>query len=345
MLNPNIPYAFNQFELNFVALATFLQTRLQFIVPNLPVFMQNNGDFSYFTRKKWVHCKNEEVIQKVPRFIFRVDDIQINQQEDTCQYNKIYYVFDKKDGQGPKNYCCAARRKAYNVMITTNFVSSNFISMLNHIEVFATLAARENVFTYNFLGHTISSAFTVMGMNNEIPNIDMGQGGTRNCTAINQLELQVHLLVPRIESIALVDDSGFEQVMFEIISKGDEQTIVGVKDSDEDDTIKPTIDEENSLILTEEDTEDSEDPTVCLTDPDIMSPKTYWPAIDAGSVIPTDQKKSQDELEPKYNLEDRKDLYGEKGYDSTKKQTEIPAGSVIPVEMKQNKNIISTDNE
>lgn len=322
MINPKIPWAFNQFELNFIGLASFIQTHLQHIVPNLPVFMNNNGDFNYFVRKKFIQSTNEEIIQKVPRFTFKVDDIQLNQQEDTNQYNKIWYNFDLKDGRGPLNYCCATRRKAYNVMITTNFVSSNFITMLNHLEVFATLAARENVFTYHYMGMDMHSAFTVMGMNNDVPSIDMGQGGTRNCVSISQLELQVHLLVPRIESIALVDDSGFEQTIFDIITPGDNYT-----DEDKD-----------QIIQDNEDEEESENSAILGTDPDKMSPSQYWPEYDAGSVIPTDQKKSPKEKEQaKYRsagLKNTDDLTGKKGYDPLQEQVEIPAGSVIPTDQK-----------
>lgn len=223
MINPDVKYAFNQFETSLVAFVGHIKLKLQHIVPNLPVYVQNTGDFSYYVDKKFVQTNNEEVLLKTPRLIIKIDDIQANQQEDTNQYNKIYYQFDDSlDPGNPnlRNYICKVRRKAYNVNITTSFVSSNFITMLNHIEVMATLSAKDNVFTYEFLGNSLQSAYTLQQAGNEIPSIDMGQGGTRNATTMNTIELQIHLLVPDISTIMLLDDTGYDEIDFGLVDKG-----------------------------------------------------------------------------------------------------------------------------
>mgnify|MGYP001233514779 CR=1 FL=1 len=222
MFNPEIKYAFNQFETALIAFCANIQLKLQNMVPNLPVFIMNGGDFSYYVDKKFVETTNEELYLKTPRFVIKIEDIQMNQQEDSNQYNKIYYTFDNNDGKGPINYQCVARRKAYNLQLSTNFVSPNLITALNHTEVMAVLSARDNVFTYEFLGNTIQSAYTIQPAGNDLPSIDMGQGGTRNVNSMNQIELQIHLIVPRIESIIPVDETGFEEIDFGLVS-GDEK--------------------------------------------------------------------------------------------------------------------------
>lgn len=236
MFNPEIKYAFNQFETALIAFVSNIQLKLQNLVPNLPVFIMNTGDFSYMVNKKFVEIKNEEVYLKTPRFVIKIDDIQPNTAEDTNQYNKVNYLFDSGNEEGPKPYQCVARRRAYNVQISCNFISPNFITMLNHTEVTAILMSRDNVFTYEFLGNTFQSAYVIQSSGNELPSIDMGQGGTRNVTNMLQIELQIHLLVPRIESIILQSETGFDEIDFGVVSKKDESAGI-----EKDESFKPYI--------------------------------------------------------------------------------------------------------
>lgn len=208
MSKPN--FAFNQFESALTGFVNNFQLKLQQMIPDLPVYIQATGDFSYMVNKKFLETKNQEIYQKIPRVVIKIEDIQINQQEDSNQYNKFYYIFDNE------YYQCNARRKAYTINITSNFVCSNFITMLNNMEVIAVLCAKDNVFTYEFLGNTFQSAYVNSGTNSEIPSIDMGSGGTRNCTFTNQWELQVHLIVPVIDSIVHVDDSVIDRIDFDL---------------------------------------------------------------------------------------------------------------------------------
>lgn len=208
--NPEIKWAFNQFENAFIGLAAYLETRLKKIIPTIPVFFLQTGDFSYMVNKKFVETKNEEVIMKVPRFVMKIDDIQPNQTENTNQYNKIFYRFDGGV------YQCVVRRLCYLVTLQLNFVSSNFITMLNHMEIMSTFAAHDNVFTYEFLGNTHQAALSLTSSNHELPSIDMGQGGTRNISVNSSGELQVHILSPRLETITKLDDVGFDQIMYDI---------------------------------------------------------------------------------------------------------------------------------
>ena len=221
-ISHDIKYAFNQLELALIGFASYLQLRLQYLIPNIPVFFMNTGDFSYLVNKKFVETKNEDLIQKVPRFVIKLEDIQPNQQENSNQYNKIFYRFEGR------NYQVVVRRLCYNIQLTTNFVSSNLITLLNHIEMMATFASRDNVYTYDFLGNTCQAAFSIQGTGNEFPSIDMGQGGTRNHSTSNNIELQVHLLVPRIETIILADETGFDRVDYTLTQKGYENKLYPV---------------------------------------------------------------------------------------------------------------------
>lgn len=244
MLNQKIQYSFNQFESSIIGLCSYLQLKLQEIVPNLPVFVLNTGDFSYYVDKKFVETDNKDIYLKTPRVILKIDDIQQNQSEDTNQYNKFIYKFDDKI------YQAVVRRKAYNVQISCNFVSPNFIIALNHMEVMATLTAHDNVFTYEFMGNTCQSAFTIQQSGNEVPSIDMGQGGTRNVSTTFMIELQTHLLVPRIESIILLDDTEIDTIHDDIVVNGEKEqkddvnTILPevLKNNGENSEISPYID-------------------------------------------------------------------------------------------------------
>ncbi len=247
-ISNNIKYAFNQFELALVGFASYLQLRLQNVIPNIPVFFQNTGDFSYMVNKKFVETKNEDIIQKVPRFVIKLDDIQPNQQENTNQYNKIFYLFE---GHA---YQAVVRRLCYNVNLTTNFVSSNLITMLNHIEIMGLFASHDNVYTYEFLGNTCQAAFAIQGWSNEFPSIDMGQGGTRNMSTSNNIELQVHLLVPRLESITLADDAKLDRIEYSLISKGYNNNLYQVPSGSLQETDDTELKYPAGSLLTPEDT-------------------------------------------------------------------------------------------
>lgn len=246
-ISSNVKYAFNQFELALIGFASYLQLRLQYLIPNIPVFFMNTGDFSYLVNKKFIETKNEELLQKVPRFVIKLDDIQPNQQENTNQYNKIFYQFEGKA------YQAVVRRLCFNVQLTTNFVSSNLITLLNHIEMMATMQARDNVYTYDFMGNTCQAAFSIQGTGNEFPSIDMGQGGTRNQSTSNNIELQVHLLVPRIETIIPADETGFDRIDYTIKQKGFENKLYPLQSGSKQETDDSNLIYPSGSLVTPED--------------------------------------------------------------------------------------------
>ena len=210
MINSNIPYAFNQFETALIAFLSDFKKRINFLIPNAPVYFQNSGDFSYFVGKKFHKIKTADIYLKTPRIVLKIDDIQVNSAEDTMYINQMDYVFNDTE------YTCICRRRTYNVTIQTYFVSPSYISMLNHVEVMSTFGARDNVFTYEFLGNTIHGQYTIQSNSTEVPSIDGGSQGSRNVTYSTTMELQVPLWIPKIETIQDKFDSISDGIKIEL---------------------------------------------------------------------------------------------------------------------------------
>lgn len=246
----NINYAFNQIETALVSFVSDIQAKLQNCMIDLPVYVQSTGDFSYVTNQQFIQTDNEAVIHKLPRVVLKLDDIQLNTAEDTNMYNTFVYHFQNK------NYVCNARRKASNINLTLYFVSSNYITMLNHFEVLmACIGVKDNVFTYNFLGNTFQSAYVLNGTSQEYPSIDMGQGGTRDCVVQMNIELQIHLLVPDVMTIQELDENKFTRVVYGIRAENDLvntlYNVVGPTSIEVPDLV-PTEKSDSNQIKTEE---------------------------------------------------------------------------------------------
>lgn len=201
MINDKIPYSFNQFELALIGFFSDFRKRINFIVPNAPVYFQNTGDFSYFIGKKFHQVRTSDIYMKTPRVVIKLEDIQVNQAEDTMFINQMDYVFDGTE------YTCTVRRRTFAVTLQIYFVSPSIIAMMNHIEVMATFGARPNVFSYEFLGNTIDGQYTIQSNGSEIPTVDAGSQGSRDATYQTTMELQVPLWIPKIETIRNRHDS------------------------------------------------------------------------------------------------------------------------------------------
>lgn len=212
-INPDIKYSFKQIEYGLISFMSNLELKLQNILPNLPVFVLQTGDGSYYLDKKFTEADNKEIYQKVPRFIITVDDIQFLTEQNSNQYNKYIYQFEEE------NYMTVARRMAIMIPVNTDFVSSNFIRALENFEIMASITSRDNVFTYEFLGNTFEGAFILSSPSMEKPSMDVSSA-TRNTSIKNQLEVHLQLLVPRIESIKKLSDVGFESVQYNLTSRG-----------------------------------------------------------------------------------------------------------------------------
>lgn len=214
-INPNIKYDFNQLKTGITGFITDLESKLQQFLVQMPVFMIETGDTSYYLNKKWEKIDNKEIYEKIPRFTIKVTDIAPDNSELTNQYAR--FIFKKDDNE----YVTDGRRLPYKIQIDTNFVSSNFIKMLENFEIMSTIIARQNCFTYEFMGNTFESAYVFSSQSQELPSMDTGSN-SRNCIVKTPFELELHLLVPRIETIKLVSEAELQQTQIDIVSHEEE---------------------------------------------------------------------------------------------------------------------------
>lgn len=230
-INPNIKYDFNQLKTGITAFITNLESKLQQFLVNLPVFMIETGDTSYYLNKKWEKLENKEIYEKTPRFTIKITDISPDNDELTNQYSR--FIFKKDDNE----YVADGRRLPYKIQIDTNFVSSNFIKMLENFEIMSTIIARQNCFTYDFMGNTFEAAYVFSSQSQETPSMDVGSI-SRNCIVKTPFELELHLLVPRVETIQLVNDAKLQQTQIDIVSDGIQDNMNinhNISEEDEDD--------------------------------------------------------------------------------------------------------------
>jgi hypothetical protein len=213
-ISPKINYDFNQIQTGLISFIGNMELKLQEFIPDLPVFVMQTGDASYFLTTKFEEIAEKEVTQKIPRFILSFLDVQPLQDQNTNQYNIINFKRNDENGN-PKIYTCKGRRIAINILVDTSFVSSNFVKMLENYEIMSTITARQNAFTYNFLGNTYEGAYNYASNANENPSMDMSSA-SRNSIVKTSFDLQLHLFVPRIESIRLLSESEIETVRFDL---------------------------------------------------------------------------------------------------------------------------------
>ena len=209
MINSTVKYSFEQIQNGLLGFVGNIELKLREINNELPVFILQTGDFSYILDKKFTESENKEIYQKIPRFVITMDDIQYQSDQNTNPYNKVIYNFEELD------YMCVARRLAITLPLTTDFVSSNLVKAFENFEIMATIVAKPNIFTYEFLGNTFEAAYVITVPSMEKPTMDIGSG-TRSDSIKTSFELQLQLLVPRIESIKLLSESGYESVKYDL---------------------------------------------------------------------------------------------------------------------------------
>lgn len=209
MISEDIKYSFNQIETALIAFVGNLELQLQQIMPNLPTFVLQTGDFSYFINKKFIETSNKEIYEKTPRFVIGIDDIQYLTEQNTNPYNKYTYIFQNK------YYICVGRRIAISLPVNTDFISPNLIMGFQNFEIMSTIVSKENAYTYNFLGNTLEGCYVFNGTNMEKPTMDIN-AGTRNVSIRTTFELQLQLIIPRIDSIKLLSESEYKEINFNL---------------------------------------------------------------------------------------------------------------------------------
>jgi len=204
-ISTEVKYDFTQIKNGLISFIADLELKLQNIIEDLPVMLIQTGDQSYYLDKKFEEILNKEIYQKIPRFIISFEDIQPQTEQNSNQYNIFQFRKDEL------NYIGKGRRIAQQININTDFISSNFIKALENYEIMSTITSRPNVFTYEFMGNTFEGAYNVGANSMEKPGMDP-TSGTRNWSVKTPFELQLHLLIPRLETIKRHGDGGLDNV-------------------------------------------------------------------------------------------------------------------------------------
>ena len=195
MINENINHKFENTLKGLMAFIADLELKFQQYITDLPVFVQDSGDSSVYLTKKFENTDNKEIIQKIPRLVIKIEEnIELNKEDLTNQYNRYNFIYNDKI------YSTVGRRLPLFINVNIFFVSSSYVKHLEHTEIFFNLMSRPNSFTFEFEGNTYEGAYEINSDSSERPSMDVGSN-SRNYVKSGQIQLQLHILSPRIETI------------------------------------------------------------------------------------------------------------------------------------------------
>ena len=194
-------YPFNQLEYALQGFVGNIQLKLQNIIPSMPVFFLQTGDDTYLFRKKFEHITPKEIIQHVPRVVLKIDDFQIQQDQNSMQYNELRYHYRNT------NWVCQGRRQNMLFTISAQFVNSNFVKALQMLEISMSISSHDNTYTYEFVGNTWEASYSSVGTSKEEPSLQPSSE-SRNYTVALNIELQIPIWAVRAESIRSFDEAG-----------------------------------------------------------------------------------------------------------------------------------------
>jgi hypothetical protein len=158
-IGSKINYKFNHFRMGVDAFIANLEKKLQYIVDDLPVYVLNTGDSSYWFQGKWTNQSGDtarrhtEIYQKVPRVVLEFDDFQFNTDQNTNQYTQFQYKWNDAE------WNAKGRRQATTIPFNLNWVCPNQLIAMDCLEVLAAIMCIDNTFTYNVNGNTYQGSF------------------------------------------------------------------------------------------------------------------------------------------------------------------------------------------
>ena len=197
-----IPYKHENILLGITAFMGNIEKKLQLIVPGLPVFMLDTGDESYFQKFKYSSDNSQKDLYMVtPRFVVGLEDLLLQTEENTNQYNKFRYVFNNTA------YRVKARRQATQITIKCDFVCSNVVKAIEYYELMASLMCVDNVFTYNVLGNTFQGSFATTIISMIKNTMDASSTSTKNYNVQCMVNLTLQPMFIRYETIEKLDDA------------------------------------------------------------------------------------------------------------------------------------------
>lgn len=197
-IKPARKYSFTQMTTALTAFVANFEKNIQIINEDIPVFIMNAGDSSYFFDKKFSKIDNKEIYLKVPRIIIKIEDSQPQIDQNTNQYIKMKYVFNDKLYTG--NF----RRQTMLVPVSIKIVTSNFVKGLEYYEMLAAIMSIDNVFTYEFLGNTYEANYNGISYSFEEGAIDASSTSRNFVVSIN-CELHLQVFLPRYKTLEEID--------------------------------------------------------------------------------------------------------------------------------------------
>lgn len=191
-------YKFENLEKGLISFIANLEAKLQYYVPEIPVYMINTGDNSYWFKRKFETSvdKFQEIYQKVPRAILNSEDIEFMYDENTMQYSNYVYIHEEVE------YTVKARRQSIIMPIPLEFVCSNYIKALGYVEMIASLLSIDNAFTYESMGNTFQGAFSSKNITLKKPDND---AVSRNYIIGGTINVNFQVMLIRTNSINLLN--------------------------------------------------------------------------------------------------------------------------------------------
>lgn len=211
--NEELNYKFHQFITGVIGFMGNLELKLQNLVPNIPVYMQNSGDLSYWLNTKFEKQDQKEIYQKVPRFIISLEDFQLQADQNTNQYNKITYQYNNE------KFVVNGRRLSVESTFDCSFVCPNLVKLLEYYEVMLSLVSHDNCFTYEWLGNTYEGSFVFASTSTEKPSLDISSQ-TKTPVLKVSITLVLQLIIIRPSTIKKESDS-YTKLQYDIVAKNE----------------------------------------------------------------------------------------------------------------------------
>lgn len=201
-------YKFNQIETALVAFIGNLRIKINSFEEftskygTIPVMMLENGDETYVNLNKEASEQKEQYL-KVPRVVVNIEDLIIEQEQDTNRIIPINYILPKDNSN--EIWTGSFRRKAISIPVTLNFVCSSYVQALEFQELALTFLTIENITTYNWLANDYPLDYNMTTISVERNSMDMG--GTKNVVVKALMDLKLALMIPRYNTLEKVGET------------------------------------------------------------------------------------------------------------------------------------------
>lgn len=201
-------YKFNQIETALVAFIGNLRIKINSFEEftskygTIPVMMLENGDETYINLNKNKSDQKEQYL-KVPRVVVNIEDLLIEQDQDTNRIIPVNYILPKDDSN--EIWTGSFRRKAISIPVTLNFVCSSYIQALEFQELVLTFLTIENITTYNWLANDYPLDYNMTTISVERNSMDMG--GTKNVVVKASIDLKLALMIPRYNTLEKIGET------------------------------------------------------------------------------------------------------------------------------------------